>query len=93
MTIQFPTRQRQSDGTWKVSGQDNFDPPVERAPRNAVHLRDVQRDVGRALISALQFRTWQTNYPDSRPELAPELDEIIADLGDIEKTLTRMEAN
>ena len=62
-------------------------------PEGVVHLVDVQMRVSLALIAALQFRSWQTNFPDSRPELNTELDEVISDLAGIEKTLHQMEAN
>jgi hypothetical protein len=54
--------------------------PVENPPPHISSARETADELWKAQIKLVRFRSWQTNYPGSRPELVPEIDQLMASI-------------
>ena len=49
-------------------------------PNGAVSAQEVADALWIAQIKLLRFNEWQTNFPGSRPELAPDIERLMASI-------------
>ena len=53
---------------------------MNRLPNSCASAQETTLALWKAQIKLVQFNSWQTNFPSSRPELVPEIEQLMASI-------------
>ena len=53
---------------------------MDRLPNSCASAQETTLALWKGRVKLAQFSSWQTNFPGSRPELVPEIEQLMASI-------------